>query len=65
MTNKHIMIFQTAVRKYVDMQEKGNFAIWFAFIHRFPKNNQKKFWTKNAENFHNALIFLENFTNSK
>ena len=23
MTNKHIMIFQTAVRKYVDMHEKS------------------------------------------
>ena len=45
--------------------KKVKVAIFFAFMHRFPKNNQKKFWTKNEENFHNALIFFENFTNSK
>ena len=45
--------------------KKVKVPIFFAFIHRFQKNNQKKFWTKNAENFHNALIFFENFTNSK
>jgi hypothetical protein len=37
---------------------------FIAFIDRFQKINQKKFWTKNGENFHNALIFFENFTNS-
>ena len=31
MTNKHIMIFQTAVRKYVDMHEKVKVAIFFSF----------------------------------
>ena len=45
--------------------KKVKVAIFLAFIHRFQKNDQKKFWTKNAENFHNALIFFENFTNSK
>jgi hypothetical protein len=57
MTNKHIMIFQTAFRKYVDMQIKS-YSGFFSFIHRFQRNNQKKFWTKNAVNFQNALIFL-------
>jgi hypothetical protein len=43
MTNKHFIIFQTAVRKYVDMHEKVKVAIFFVFIHRFQKKNQKKF----------------------
>jgi hypothetical protein len=47
------------------MTKKVKVAFFFAFIHRFQKNNQKKFWTKNAEHFHNALIFFETFTNSK
>ena len=42
--------------------KKVKVAIFFSQI---SKNNKKKFWTKNAENFHNALIFFENFTNSK
>ena len=45
--------------------KKVKVAIFLAFIHRFQKNNHKKFWTKNAENFYNALIFFENFTISK
>ena len=40
MTNKHIMIFQTAVRKYSDMHKKVKVTIFLAFIHRFPKNDQ-------------------------
>jgi hypothetical protein len=31
MTNKHIMIFQTAVRKYVDMHEKSQSGYYFSF----------------------------------
>ena len=48
MKNKDFMIFQTAVRKYVDMHEKSKSGFFFVFIHRFHKINQKKFWTKNA-----------------
>ena len=55
MTNKQVMIFQIAVRKYVDMNEKKYF---FDFIYRLEKYS-KKFWTKNAENFYNGLVFYE------
>jgi hypothetical protein len=48
MTNKHFVIFQTAVRKYVNMHEKTKSGYFFVFIHRFQKINEKKFWTKNA-----------------
>jgi hypothetical protein len=57
MTNKNFMIFQTAVRKYVDIHERsesGNF-----FYPQISVKNQKQFWTKNARNFFNALIFLK------
>jgi hypothetical protein len=36
-----------------------------AFTHRFQLLKQKKFWTKNAEIFHNASIFFQIFTISK
>ena len=45
--------------------KKVKVAIFLDFIHRFQKNDQKKFWTKNAENFHNSLNFFEIFTISK
>ena len=45
--------------------KKVKVAIFLVFIHRFQKNDQKKFWTKNAENFHNSLNFFEIFTISK
>jgi hypothetical protein len=49
MKNNDFMIFQTAVRKYVDMHEKSESGYFFAFIHRFQKNNQKKFYNKHKE----------------
>ena len=43
------MIFQTAVKKYVDMLEKNESGHFLAFIYKFQKNDQKKFGTKNAK----------------
>jgi hypothetical protein len=60
--NEHKIIFQKAVRKYVDKYEEKN-GYFFALIYRFKKT--EKFCTKNAENFHNVLILFDNFTNSK
>jgi hypothetical protein len=34
-------------------------AIFLVFTDRFQLLKQKKFWTKNAENFHNASIFFK------
>jgi hypothetical protein len=49
------MIFQTAVRKYLGI-----------FFHTDSnKKKEKKFWTKNAENFHNVLKSFEIFTISR
>jgi hypothetical protein len=45
--------------------KKVKAAIFLVFTHRFQLLKQKKFWTKNAENFHNALIFFQIFTISK
>jgi hypothetical protein len=42
MTNKHFMIFQTAVRKYVEIHDKSK-SYFYVFIRRFQKQNQKKF----------------------
>jgi hypothetical protein len=60
MKNKDFMIFPTAVRKYVDMHEKSESGYFFDFICK----KEEKILNNNAENFHNALIFFENFTNS-
>jgi hypothetical protein len=45
MTNKDFMIFQTAVKKYVDMHEKSSYFC-FVFIHRFKKIIRKNFGRK-------------------
>jgi hypothetical protein len=51
MTNKHFMIFQTAVRKYLDMHEKVKVAIFSVVFTNFKKKNPKKFLSKNAKIF--------------
>jgi hypothetical protein len=45
--------------------KKVKVAIFLVFTHRFQLLKQKKIWTKNAENFHNASIFFQIFTISK
>jgi amino acid permease len=45
--------------------KKVKVAIFLVFTNRFQLLKQKKFWTKNAENFHNASIFFQIFTISK
>jgi hypothetical protein len=45
--------------------KKVKVAIFLVFTHRFQLLKQKKFWTKNAENFHNASIFFQISTISK
>jgi hypothetical protein len=42
MTNKHFMIFQTAVRKYVDMHEKSRSGYFFRFYSQISKKKSKK-----------------------
>jgi hypothetical protein len=42
------MIFQTAVRKFVDMHEKKLKWVFYHFLHIFRKQDQKKILTKNA-----------------
>jgi hypothetical protein len=46
MTNKHIMIFQTAVRKYVDMHKKVKVAIILILFTDFKKTIRKNFGLK-------------------
>ena len=48
-----------------ESKKKVKVAIFLVFTHRFQLLKQKKFWTKNAENFHNASIFFQIFTISK
>jgi len=45
--------------------KKVKVDIFLVFTHRFQLLKQKQLWTKNAENFHNALIFLSNFYDFK
>jgi hypothetical protein len=45
--------------------KKVKVTIFLVFTHKFQLLKQKKFWTKNAENFHNASIFFQTFTISK
>ena len=48
-----------------ESKKKVKVAIFLVFTHRFQLLKQKKFWTKIAENFHNASIFFQIFTISK
>jgi hypothetical protein len=60
------MIFQTAVRKYVGIHEKSLSGYFFGFYPQISViKTKQKFWTKNAENFDNASIFLSNFYDFK
>ena len=56
MTNKDFMIFQTAVKKYVDMHEKSSYFC-FVFIHRFKKIIRKNFGRKMRKIFLMLRIF--------
>jgi hypothetical protein len=49
MTNKHFMIFQTAVRKYVDMHEKSSSG-YFLYSQISEKQSEKILDVK-CENF--------------
>ena len=58
MKNKNFMIFQKVVRKYVGIcMKKVKVAIFLFLPKKFNIKNQKKFWSKNAENFHKVLMF--------
>jgi hypothetical protein len=50
MTNKHLIIFQTAVRKYVDMHKKSQSGFFVLFLFTDFKNKiRKNFGRKKRE----------------
>jgi hypothetical protein len=57
------------VENFYDFSSSGmkkvKVAIFLVFTHIFQLSKQNKFWTKNADNFHNALIFFQILTISK
>jgi hypothetical protein len=58
MKNENFVILQTAVRKYVEIHDKSNIGFFSGFYPQISVIETKKIWTKNAENFHKALILL-------
>jgi hypothetical protein len=65
MTNKNIMIFQTALRKYVDKHEKSKNCYFFCFYSQISKKESLKLRQKMRKNFILLRFFFEKFTNSK
>jgi hypothetical protein len=58
MTNKHFMIFQTAVRKYVDMHEKKLKWLFFSVFFTDFKNKIRKNFGRKMRKFFKCFEFF-------